>query len=126
MLMTVVSTLFYSVNMVVAELLFDHISIAAFVFLKHILPYFANIAVPILVIVTQDDIRGEAKVGWTVDTYEFYAPGSVCAASSWRRLGGDDLASAEEGTACRGWWAWRVCRRGGLIKCGPYNTCDFF
>ena len=84
MLMTIVSTLFYSVNMVVAELLFDHISIAAFVFLKHILPYFANIAVPILVIVTQDDIRGEAKVGWTVDTCEFDASGSVCATGSGR------------------------------------------
>ena len=64
-LMTIVSTLFYSCNMVVAELLFDQISIAAFVFLKHILPYFANIAVPLLVIVTQDDIRSEAMVGWT-------------------------------------------------------------
>ena len=63
--MTIVSTLFYSVNMVAAELLFDHISIAAFVFLKHILPYFANIAVPLLVIVTQDDIRSEAMVSWT-------------------------------------------------------------
>ena len=68
--MTIVSTLFYSVNMVAAELLFDHISIAAFVFLKHILPYFANIAVPLLVIVTQDDIRSKAMVGWTVDTYD--------------------------------------------------------
>ena len=64
-LMTIISTLFYSVNMVVAELLFDQISIAAFVFLKHILPYFANIAVPLLVIITQDDIRSEAMVGWT-------------------------------------------------------------
>ena len=64
-MMTIISTLFYSVNMVVAELLFDQISIAAFVFLKHILPYFANIAVPLLVIVTQDDIRSEAMVGWT-------------------------------------------------------------
>ena len=63
--MTILSTLFYSINMVVAELLFDQISIAAFVFLKHILPYFANIAVPLLVIVTQDDIRSEAMVGWT-------------------------------------------------------------
>ena len=63
--MTIVSTLFYSINMVVAELLFDQISIAAFVFLKHILPYLANIAVPLLVIVTQDDIRSEALVGWT-------------------------------------------------------------
>ena len=63
--MTITSTLFYSLNMVVAELLFDQISIAAFVFLKHILPYFANIAVPLLVIATQDDIRGEAMVGWT-------------------------------------------------------------
>ena len=63
--MTILSTLFYSVNMVVAELLFDQISIAAFVFLKHILPYFANIAVPLLVIVTQDDIRSEAMVSWT-------------------------------------------------------------
>ena len=64
-MMTILSTLFYSVNMVVAELLFDQISIAAFVFLKHILPYFANIAVPLLVIVTQDDIRSEAMVSWT-------------------------------------------------------------
>ena len=63
--MTILSTLFYSINMVVAELLFDQISIAAFVFLKHILPYFANIAVPLLVIVTQDDIRSEAMVSWT-------------------------------------------------------------
>ena len=63
--MTILSTLFYSINMVVAELLFDQISIAAFVFLKHILPYFANIAVPLLVIVTQDDIRSEAMVGRT-------------------------------------------------------------
>ena len=61
--MTIVSTLFYSVNMVVAELLFDHISIVAFVILKHILPYLANIAVPLLVIATQEDIRREAMVG---------------------------------------------------------------
>ena len=56
-LMTIFSTLFYLMNMVVAELLFDHISIAVFVTLKHILPYLVNIAVPVLVLVTQDDIR---------------------------------------------------------------------
>ena len=61
-MMTVLSPLFYLMNMVVAELLFDHISIAVFVTLKHILPYLVNIAVPVLVLVTQDDIRSEAQV----------------------------------------------------------------
>ena len=65
-MMTVLSTLFYLMNMVVAELLFDHISIAVFVTLKHILPYLVNIAVPVLVLVTQDDIRSEAQV---IDTH---------------------------------------------------------
>ena len=65
-LMTVLSTLFYLMNMVVAELLFDHISIAVFVTLKHILPYLVNIAVPVLVLATQDDIRSEAQV---IDTH---------------------------------------------------------
>ena len=68
-LMTVLSTLFYLLNMVVAELLFDHISIAVFVTLKHILPYLVNIAVPVLVLVTQDDIRSEAQV---IDTHHLY------------------------------------------------------
>ena len=64
--MTIFSTLFYLMNMVVAELLFDHISIAVFVTLKHILPYLVNIAVPVLVLATQDDIRSEAQV---IDTH---------------------------------------------------------
>ena len=68
-MMTVLSTLFYLMNMVVAELLFDHISIAVFVTLKHILPYLVNIAVPVLVLVTQDDIRSEAQV---IDTHHLY------------------------------------------------------
>ena len=56
-------------NMVVAELLFDHSSIAVFVTLKHILPYLVNIAVPVLVLATQDDIRSEAQV---IDTHYLY------------------------------------------------------
>ena len=52
----------YTLGMLVAELLCDSVSVATFVFLKHILPYTVTISVPLAILATLEDVREETKV----------------------------------------------------------------
>ena len=60
--MTVLFVLFYSLNMVVAEVVLDSVSVGTFIFLKHLLPSLVTILGPLAILYLQQDIREEAKV----------------------------------------------------------------
>ena len=64
--MTVLFVLFYSLNMVVAEVVLDSVSLATFIFLKHLLPSLVTILIPLAILYLQQDIRDEAKVFLTL------------------------------------------------------------